>query len=264
MLSFAFVVATAVYHQNAGPILVVLAGAVLLGLWGLWTLAVRGCAKFDDMLQDVGDALVWVHGNKETILGHKKEVPLVFGGYSSGGHVAATLLQRPHVLKSRGLPEPEKVCDAVLFVSGVLAVRPPVDSQRSAQWLTNLALKTAFGDEAHQVPSPLHEGQLPRLPHLLIGCADEVFGTGWLDVFFSSRAFCEVAKARGVPVRYIEVKSDHWFILGSQVLSTALVSELQWLSVGHATHNWACLACHRQRCIGIGCEVSSARPLRAE
>ena len=40
--------------------------------------------------------------------------PLFFGGYSSGSHIAASLLQRPDLLAS---------CDGVVMVSGLLAVR---------------------------------------------------------------------------------------------------------------------------------------------
>lgn len=239
----------------------VLASSTLISLWCLWKLAARGSANLEDMLHDVSHALKWVHENKERTLGHKQhQAPLVFGGYSSGGHIAATLLQRPDILKSRGLGGPEKLCDAVLFVSGVLAVRPSDYSKDDPRWLTDWVLQTAFGDQAGRVPSPVQGDLIPQLPHVLIGCTNEVFGLNWLDIFFSSRAFCHVLQNKGLPVRLIPVKSDHWFILSSQALSKVLARELRWLSVGHANKSWECLVCRQTRC--TGCDALCARVVK--
>ena len=91
-------------------------------------------------------------------------------------------------------------------------------------------MRTVFGSEGIELlPSPLH-GRPPRIPHLLFGCEKEVFGINWLDVFFCSRDFADMLTVEGVPVRYVEVKSDHWNILGSCSLSEALAQELRWVS----------------------------------
>ena len=92
----------------------------------------RGSARLDDMVEDVATAMAWVQANKDKILlsndnnntKNNDETKIVFGGYSSGGHVAATLLSRPHVWKQHQLPPPERLCSAVLLISGVLAVQP--------------------------------------------------------------------------------------------------------------------------------------------
>lgn len=237
--------------------------AVMVG-WILLALGARGAADFDEMLADVSEALCWVQRHKDSDLlrqpsfsstesfnDEKKEesntkdtdkkstTTLVFGGYSSGGHVAATLLQRPHLFRQKGLPEPHEFCDAALFISGVLAVRPPTtpvttttsSSTSESTWCTDLVTTVVFGKEgAAKLPSPLHgvENQ-PKVPHLLIGCRNEVFGLNWMDVFFCSRAFCDSLEQRKVPAKFVQVQSDHWNILGSKSLANALSTELEWI-----------------------------------
>ena len=98
-----------------------------------WTAV--GSATLDDMVDDVAAAMAWVQDNTNLVVmpscrGNNnnnddtttRALPkIVFGGYSSGGHVAATLLQRPDAYwKERGLQQP----DAVLYISAVLAVQP--------------------------------------------------------------------------------------------------------------------------------------------
>ena len=195
--------------------------------------------------------------------------PLFFGGYSSGSHVAASLLQRRDLLASRGLSKDsdadgytgdakpsnkgdcvrmEQICDGVVMVSGLLPARSspvvlssdPSESQSQSQsklglksksqsqqqpqslvskgmvpatksatndtvvpsdnlprWLTDAVMKTVFGNEVANIPSPLHgsPSMILRLPHLLIGCKHEVFGINWLDVFFCWGDFCTMLKS---------------------------------------------------------------------
>lgn len=234
--------------------------SILFTLWVALMLASRGSAKFDDMLQDVADALVWVH-DKKKILG-KSHSQIVFGGYSSGGHVAASLLQRPDLFVSRGLPKPERVCDAVIMISGVLAVRPPVSFPGTPRWLTDMTVHTVFGKEgALTVPSPLHDGVQPKLPHLLIGCKHEMFGINWLDIFFCSRAYCKSLQANSVPATFVEISSDHWNILNSTELSLALRKELRLLSsqLRRSTANEPCPVCRKFYCNG-GHALASTSP----
>ena len=170
---------------------------VLVLLWVVLGQAASGSASIEHMMEDVSDALAWVHNpENNSILGlhahkhayaHKhmtdtdtdtdtdihddvskrngngqsngngngncdgskkktkfRSRPLFFGGYSSGSHVAASLLQRPDLLPSRGLfkdsdadgyagdAKPinkgdcvrmEQICDGVVMVSGLLAIR---------------------------------------------------------------------------------------------------------------------------------------------
>jgi hypothetical protein len=218
----------------------------LLLLWALMALASHGAADFDQMLHDVADALLWLQQHKDTELltlpkrynheeGNKMDAtsstkqPFVFGGYSSGGHVAATLLQRPDLFSSRGLPHPEHWIDAAIFISGVLAVRPT--STSASQWCTDLVTRVVFGKSgAAQLPSPLHTiDKHPPIRHLLIGCRKEVFGLPWLDVFFCSKEFSQQLQHQEIPSKWVEVDSDHWNILGSHSLSHALQNELGWI-----------------------------------
>lgn len=236
---------------------------LLVTLVGLWALGASGSASYEDMLHDVADALVWVSDNKEKLTsGSLSSPPFVFGGYSSGGHVAAMLLQNPELLTSRGLPPPEKLCDAVLMVSAVLAVRhstkeePEKDAPR---WCTNFVIEMVFGKtNAESLPSPLH-GTLPRLPHVLIGCEKEVFGFNFLNLFFCSKKFAETLLRYGTPARYVEIKSDHWNVLNSSALACALDDELRWICKSNSPTRTVCVVCKKKFCAG-GHAVAAASP----
>jgi len=98
----------------------------------------NGSATFEEMQHDVMTALAWCHRHRDQILlldnannnnnnnnDNTPSPPFLFGGYSSGGHVAATLLQRPASFwtETHGLPPPERFFAAVLHISPVLATR---------------------------------------------------------------------------------------------------------------------------------------------
>ena len=115
--------------------LVVLAPLLLLGplLLLLWHWLARGAASHEQMVDDVASALRWVRAHRADLVvapGMPPPPKLVFGGYSSGAHVAACLLQRPGVCAARGLPPPSELCDGVLLLSGVLGTR----GKRVVQW----------------------------------------------------------------------------------------------------------------------------------
>lgn len=266
--------------------------ASLLALGG------EGSASFQDMLEDVAEALRWIEDHREVLrFGKTRDGPrpgvakssssssrgdnenstgmpsmtsspsnsppstpstlasgsdarqnigdrpsYVFGGYSSGGHVAATLLHRPELFTKYGLPHPEKLFDAILMISGVLAVRPEQLNVTSSQipeekavsigvcgpmWLINFVMQFVWGSAALTIPSPLILTNPPRLPHLLIGCRDELFGLPWLKVFFCSNAYAEKIKVMtGQHATHVEVESDHWRILNSSALRKVLREEL--------------------------------------
>ena len=111
----------------------------------------KNSASFDDMQSDVMDALAWYEKNKEMLglNGREKETsailssgrhanllkptktktPFIFGGYSSGGHVAATITQNQQLWKDRNLPPCHEYCSAILYVSPVLSTRPCYDNE---------------------------------------------------------------------------------------------------------------------------------------
>jgi len=152
----------------------------------------------------------------------KDELPrFVFGGYSSGGHVAATLLQRPDLFEKNGLPSPDKLFHGIIMISGMLAVRPEkidlpkngketvtIETPSGPTWLTDFVLETVWGPEkAQQIPSPLAQLRDPKLPHLLK----------------------KVQHMTGEKAKYVEVESDHWNILSSVALRDALQENLPTL-----------------------------------
>lgn len=156
------------------------AALVVLGLQLLLHLLARGAATHDEMLDDVMTALHWVRAQRS--LGGGR---IIFGGYSSGAHVAASLLQRPDLLKARGLPPPDQLCGAVFLLSGCLGITPLGEKRR---WPTvgELLCRAIFGREAAAaLPSPVETAErAPAVPHLLVGCRHEVFGLPLLRFFF--------------------------------------------------------------------------------
>lgn len=196
--------------------------AGILCLW-LWLRAVgQDAASFLDMQSDVEQAIGWIQENKSCLCS-KKDIPIYFGGYSSGAHVAVTVLQR-----SRSLSQ---FFQGIVLISGVLAVRPEALPTADLhhhypRWLTDLLLRIVFGPKDSQtIPSPI-SNSIPPLPHFILGCEHEVWGLPLLDVFFCSRAYVNKARQHGIPVYYQEIPSDHWWILSHPQLPQTLVTEL--------------------------------------
>ena len=255
----------------------------------LMELAGNGSANHDDMQTDVMDALAWLSKNEERLQlsrtkKHRNETKsdqrrlFIFGGYSSGGHVAATVSQNPQLWKDRNLPPPHVHCDSIMYISPVLSTKsynnillkemsslstsssmpslapsevgstsdhpsrqsstisevsdslPP--STSSPTWLTDRVVSAVFGQQlALTVPSPIHTYQKsPSIPHIFLGCQNEMFGLNWLDTFFCSNSYCELLNTSlGIKSRYTAVQSDHWNVLNSSELSDALRNELKWI-----------------------------------
>jgi hypothetical protein len=213
----------------------------------------NGAAKFEDMMQDVAQAIAWVEKNKDAIRRHHqhqflaenatketRHASLVLGGYSSGGHVVLSLLQRPDILRLYGLPsDPNHLFTGILVVSGVLNVRPcavPLGGRArhelsvgsgKPKWLTNLILWSLWGGEGSlAIPSPV-AGPIPNIPHLLIQNRYELFfRLPWLDLFFAAPEYTTIARSYGINAAYKEVNSDHWFVLSSKELRQVIRSEL--------------------------------------
>jgi hypothetical protein len=104
-------------------------------------LAGNGSASFDQMQNDVMDALVYLEKNKKRLgLNISSDAKFIFGGYSSGGHVAATVTQQPHLWKERNLPSPEIYCDSLLYISPVLSTKPYAEMCRQLSSLSSSSL----------------------------------------------------------------------------------------------------------------------------
>jgi hypothetical protein len=108
----------------------------------------RNAASFSDMQSDVMDALAWFDENRGKLLPNHNDAAnnnksrknkIVFGGYSSGGHVAATVMQHPHLWKERNLPNPDEYCSTILYISPVLCTKPYHDDLE--RHLSSISLK---------------------------------------------------------------------------------------------------------------------------
>ena len=210
----------------------------------------RGAAEIEDMVSDVSAALEYIDDHalewglggatesKETDKTKKcKNIPIVFGGYSSGAHVAATLLtdsnlsplsfyksssveekQRPLVPSKSDQQKSTKhqshkpkhlTIRSVLYISGVLDVSP--DS-----FLMSLLSWTVLRKSPSEVPSPLRAlvalfGDKSRCslpPHILIGCKHEVFGWSILDSAFCASEYANVIRSSVVETESTRTKID--------------------------------------------------------
>ena len=242
--------------RAGGFLLAAVTGLLLVELGGI------GAATYDEMQRDVVDALAWCQAH-EGRLRLARGLPaseskrlFIFGGYSSGGHVAATVSQTPRLWEERGLDLPHVHCDAMLYISAVLATRydddavpragaaaspatspgtpsggSPSPTPAPPTWLVDQIVRAVFGGAAAAtLPSPLHAcARSPAVPHAFLGCEREAFGLTWLDAFFAGPACCAALTARGVASRCAAVRSDHWSILNSHELSFALRRELEWI-----------------------------------
>ena len=197
-----------------------------------WSLLARGAATHDEMMDDVAQALAWVRRQHPDVLRITSKTRKLVGGYSSGGHVVASLLQRPDVLTRWGLPR-SGGCDGVFYISGVFATRSssPLPKSTAAFVMTQLVTRGVFGfgsQGANMLPSPLHCSSATwcTLPHLFIHCEHEAFRVSiWekaLSHLLSTTCFAEEARVRGAHVLLLSIQSNHWSILGSAALRSAL------------------------------------------
>ncbi len=210
-----------------------------------------GAAGIEDMVSDVSAALVYIdeHADEwglasaatESINSDKNTIPVVFGGYSSGAHVAATLLTdsplSPFLSASSKQTQTLKnlTISSVLYLSGVLDVSPE-------SFLMNLLSRLVLGKPPSEVPSPLKalsslekkikNNCLP--PHIVIGCKREVFGWSILDSAFCASEYAETLRSLRLCTSSCESNGmvqlillenwtvNHWSILSSVALKNAL------------------------------------------
>lgn len=222
------------------------AGWLLLLL--LYIALADGSATFSDMMDDVAAALARIRKDKETLIppnaakalgyGLLSDAPaalsgrVYLGGYSSGAHVAAALLLPRRAstlaLARHGLPtDPTRLCDCVLYLSGVFGGSAP-------GWPAVLA-RLVFGPAGGTaLPSPLlRAAETPQLPHVHIRCETEAFGLPVIEpvmqAMLSGTAYEEALRRACIPLRVHVVHSNHWNVLTSPGLSEALRAELHAL-----------------------------------
>jgi len=122
-------------------------------------LAGVGAASFDDMQNDVLDALAWLNANESRLdLTHRTNYsstqvqnnattnrrPFIFGGYSSGGHVAATVAQNSTMWTARNLQEPHIHCDSMLYISPVLSTKAYHDEVPYLKQISSLSSSSSM------------------------------------------------------------------------------------------------------------------------
>lgn len=114
--------------------------AFFMGLLAM-ELAGNGSASFDQMQNDVMDALAYVEKNKKRLgLDVSSDRPMIFGGYSSGGHVASCCAQEPNLWKQRNLPSPDIYCESLLYISPVLSTKPYAEMCRRISTLSSSSM----------------------------------------------------------------------------------------------------------------------------
>lgn len=202
-----------------------------------------GAAGIEDMVSDVSAALSYIddHAHEWGLGGvaenqemdkttNRKKIEIVFGGYSSGAHVAATLLMDLNLSplsSSKSSPvektqrffipsesDPQKstkhhsnqpkhlAIRSVLYISGVLDVSPE-------SIIMTILSRTVLRKSPLEVPSPLRTlTKSPSLfsdkpfcnfpPHVLIGCKHEVFGWSILDSAFCASKYADALRTLSI------------------------------------------------------------------
>ena len=223
----------------------------------------QGSASLDDMVDDVATAVAWAKANTDMLLpvGMKTSegYHVVFGGYSSGGHVAATLLQRPITYWSdHGLPSPHELFSCILYISGVLAVQPleqQVDDSTDTTVYSGSRTSSSFSSQEEDGSPITSEPQsaplvltnsvkIPRRKHsntpvwLTNFVCRTVWGPGWVreipsplqNLFDRSSSDNDVTK---IPHLLVECRHEifgfHW--LDTFFCSTTYAERLQQMGV---------------------------------
>lgn len=153
-------------------------GGLLLLLLRAWDTAAVDSATIEEMVDDVAAALALVLRERDALLPAAADLSTgfgllsdsaprlsgrtYFGGYSSGAHVASSLLlPRPPSVRARarhGLPA--QLCDCVLHISGVFGGGAP-------GYPRTLASVVFGASDGPVLPSPaLSASQLPAIPQV--------------------------------------------------------------------------------------------------
>ena len=196
-----------------------------------WANVASSSATHAQMVDDVATALVWIKKNSVQINPKTIRVTCTwFAGYSSGSHVASSLLAKSDsFFIERGLPTPSKggLCDAVLHLSGVFG---SLENGNAAYQLLSSAI---FGSECIP-PAPVSEASLipSKIPHVFVRCSHEVFGVPWVENWMHSilggAEYPAALKSRGLSVREFELQSNHWTMLWDPDLIRILATELKY------------------------------------
>ena len=196
---------------------------VFFALLVLLYLQGRGAATLEEMVHDVETATRYIQQNSEEILRFKSNFKhgrrkIILGGYSSGGHVVATLLSQR---TAESYFSQNTAVIGILYLSGVLSLNCRA---------MNLITSVVFG-RCH-IPSPL--GSRPpclSVPHLMVGCEKELFGIPLLDGALCAQQYHTwLQEDLGYTSKCVLVQnSNHWSILSSGRLRLALEEHLPWL-----------------------------------
>ncbi|KAG7348944.1 hypothetical protein IV203_011541 [Nitzschia inconspicua] len=224
----------------------ILATFVTLFFYIFWYWQGQGAATLDDMLNDVSTALKfidehlpqWTDRSSDNRLKNrsKGKIQIIFGGYSSGAHVAATLLSSEKLspLAKQNTLSNVDICH-VLYLSGFLHVSP-------SSLITTLLTVCILGQWPSTIPSPLQAikdrpqqskshpvNKLP--PHTLLGCKYEVFGLPILDSAFCSVAYTNILNQQqpnsAECTLLQEWTCNHWSALSTMSLRKVLYSSLE-------------------------------------
>ncbi|GMH66562.1 hypothetical protein TrRE_jg7005 [Triparma retinervis] len=166
------------------------------------------------MMEDVAASIEYIKASEDIDTEN-----VVLGGYSSGGHVLTSLLERPDILKKKNLPKIPDLCNGVLLLSGVLGTEPSGGSKKP-RWFTDMVVKSVWGLDADKVPSPVHKmlshkpnSKARDPPYLLVGCGSETFGIPLLDAFFCRDDYAAAVERAGGKADTVTVKANHWTVL---------------------------------------------------
>jgi hypothetical protein len=233
-------------YDDNGRNHMILATFSTLFFYIFWYWQGQGAATLKDMLHDASTALQFVDrhihdwtsntgASTDTKNKQPDKIPIIFGGYSSGAHVAAT------VLSSESLSPLAKTkafsnlyIQHILYVSGFLDVSP-------SAWVVTLLTLGVLGEWPSTVPSPLKAIQdrpqqppshpihnLP--PHTLLGCQNEVFGLSILDSAFCSDEYANILNQHSPGSAECKLLQEwtcnHWSVLSTMALRKALHTSL--------------------------------------
>jgi len=168
------------------------------------TVGYRTKVPFPGAIEDVADAISWVHQHIAEEQYGAGDVNRVFlSGHSAGGHLASLVTLDRRWLDSRGVPD--DFIKGVVSISGIYNVPDPLDSALFSWGYKKMYITPTFGEDVNFMTesSPLtHLNNVdPQQPHhvppFLILNAGSDFGLQKDGVAFHS-AF----NAKGLPAQY--------------------------------------------------------------
>ncbi|KAL3922252.1 MAG: hypothetical protein SGILL_002305 [Bacillariaceae sp.] len=217
-----------------------------------WYWQGKGAASLKEMVEDVSNALTFVDkhiddwwqsdDSDSDSKSDDDKIPIIFGGYSSGAHVSATLMQSPSLTPLASANDSTSATTLknmeivhVMYISGFLHPAPDsfVGTSMTLAALNEWPSNVHSPFETLKAQGSVRTRRRPKEPpHTLIGCQNEIFGLPILLSAFCSKDYATTlnenngdGSAEWIPLK--DWTANHWSVLATMGLRRVMHDSLR-------------------------------------